>query len=137
MIYTNAIVLSTKPYKEHDIMASLYMKDFGKRTVLVRGAREPLSKLSPFLHVPGIVRCGFVEGKGLPVLTDLDIVFSPLSGRIYTSSARMVYAFLELCDSIFYEEQKDTNLWNLLVDVLNERDSEHWSERLRQETYVI
>lgn len=136
MIRTQAIVLHTQPYKEYDMLVSFYTKHFGKRIILARGTRKPLSKFAPFLHAPGILRCGFVEGRTFPVLVDADMIFtSPCTEK--------VYALFEKTNSLCYEGQQDTRLWNLLVEALiegrrddiSEAQYKEWLVRLYRETY--
>ena len=136
MIHTQAIVLHTQPYKEHDMLVSLYTKDFGKRTILARGTRKPLSKLAPFLHASGLLRCGFVEGRTFPVLVDADMLFACPIG------AKAQALFLKT-NALCYEAEQDTRLWNLLIEALTEENRtdiseeqyEGWLARLYRETY--
>lgn len=136
MICTQAIVLNTRAYKEHDMLVSFYTKDFGKRTILARGTRKPLSKLAPFLHSRGVLRCGFVEGRTFPVLVDADMLLT-------SSCVEKVQALFEKTNSLCYEGQKDVRLWNLLVEALiegkaseiTEEQYEGWLTRLYRETY--
>ena len=118
MFHTQAIVLTTRPYREHDELVSLFTKDFGKRTLLVKGAKKPLSKLAPFLHAPALIACSFVEGRARPILTSADIVHK-LAPRDF-SSLRTLGAFMELCDALLYEGQKDDDFWHMLGGVMQE-----------------
>ncbi len=110
MLKTEAIILSFRKHKEHDFVASFFTKDFGKVVILVRGAGKPNSKLSPFLHYPGVVRCGFVEGRHMPVLTDADSMFTPFGSHNWQGNGALIRAAMtlfEFCGSVIYERQED------------------------------
>lgn len=120
MFHTQAIVLTTRPYREHDELASLFTKDFGKQTLLVKGAKKSLSKLAPFLHAPApaLVACSFVEGRARPILTSADILYRATTRNF--SSLRALGAFMELCDALLYDGQKDDDFWHMLVGIVQE-----------------
>lgn len=121
MLKTDAVVLSLKKHKEHDFLVSFFTKDFGKVVILVRGAQKLNSKLSPFLHYPGVVRCGFVEGRHMPVLTDVDSIFTPTSSLNWRKNGALTRAattLLEFCGLVIYERQEDRRLWNFFLEVL-------------------
>lgn len=115
MLRTPAIALSIRPYKERDELCSFFTKEFGKRTIVVRGTKKPLSKLGPFLHGIAILDCGFVEGKNYPVLTSIDTLYDGGGNSAAYPLTPYALAMLDLCDSLLYEEQQDEGIWNLLL----------------------
>ncbi len=117
MFHTRAIILSTKPYREHDELISFFTERFGKRVILARGTRKQTSKLAASLHGLNVGQCSFVEGKRYPVLTSVDQLYGSGSPKNFYGHY-LLYAFLALCDSILYEGDRDEKLWNLLSDVL-------------------
>lgn len=133
MFHTQAIVLTTRPYREHDELAAFFTKDFGKQTLLVKGAKKPLSKLAPFLHVPALVSCSFVEGRARPILTSADVLYSAVTRDF--SSLRALGAFMELCDALLYEGQKDDDFWQMLVGVMRECEYHGRSGMMNEDVY--
>lgn len=139
MLKTEAVVLSLRKHKEHDFLVSFFTKDFGKVVILARGANKLNSKLSPFLHYPGVVRCGFVEGRHMPVLTDVDGIFMPISfaGREQCELVtRVLLTLFEFCGAALYERQEDKRLWTFFLAVL--KDFENYaSKNLRQDECAV
>ena len=67
---TEGIVIKKMPYNEHDFLARILTRDFGKIEVLARGARKSLSKLNQHIDFLDLVEFSFVKNVGLPILTD-------------------------------------------------------------------
>ncbi|MBI2462814.1 MAG: DNA repair protein RecO [Candidatus Spechtbacteria bacterium] len=118
MLRTKAIALSIRPYKERDELCSFFTKEFGRRTIVARGTKKPLSKLGPFLHGVAILDCGFVEGKNYPVLTSIDTLYDGGGNSSAHPLTPYSLAMLDLCDWLLYEEQQDEGLWNMLLGVV-------------------
>lgn len=125
MLHTDAMVLATRPYREHDELVSLFTKDFGKRTLLAKGTKKPLSKLAPFLHIPTVVSCSFVEGRHHDILTNIDVTSASVPSTYLALSEskglapyRAAEAFFEVCHALLYEGQHDEDLWDLLEAIL-------------------
>ena len=133
MFHTRAIILSTRPYREHDELIALFTERFGKQVIIARGARKATSKLAATLHSTKILQCGFVEGRHYPVLTSADNVSEVRAQTFSTESLGQVkdfygryflYALLALCDDVLYEGERDDSLWALLVEAMHAASGE-------------
>ena len=60
---TTALVLSWKPYREHDRSYSAFTREHGKIEFVARGGSKPLAKLTPHLETLAEVRLLLVDGK--------------------------------------------------------------------------
>jgi DNA repair protein RecO (recombination protein O) len=60
---TTAIVLSWRPYREHDRSYSAFTREHGKIEFIARGGSKPLAKLTPHLEAHAEVRLLLVDGR--------------------------------------------------------------------------
>ncbi|OGL70939.1 DNA repair protein RecO [Candidatus Uhrbacteria bacterium RIFCSPHIGHO2_02_FULL_47_44] len=60
---TTALVLSWRPYREHDRSYSAFTRDHGKIEFVARGGSKPLAKLTPHLETMAEVRLLLVDGR--------------------------------------------------------------------------
>lgn len=60
---TTALVLSWRPYKEHDRSYSAFTREHGKIEFVARGGQKPLAKLTPHLETVAEVRLLLVDGR--------------------------------------------------------------------------
>ena len=58
---TKAIVLSTKEWREDDLLFSFLTEDFGRIQAIATGSKKITSKLVGHLSTPGIVELIFVK----------------------------------------------------------------------------
>ena len=89
MLKTSAFVIKKNDYREFDRIYTVYAQDFGKISLLVRGARRIKSKLAPYLENFGEVRVNFAKGKifnhlsGAGILKDNKILLKIINIFIY------------------------------------------------------
>lgn len=60
---TTALVLSWRPYREHDRSYSAFTREHGKIEFVARGGSKPLAKLTPHLETAAEVRLLLVDGR--------------------------------------------------------------------------
>ncbi len=98
---TTAIVLGRQAYRESDSLVTIYTRDFGKLTLVARGAKKPASKLAGHLEPISLIDLMVIRGKGF------DYVGSAIGRR----------AFLNLKDDLnkLYYAGRAAALFNRLV----------------------
>ncbi|MGU9957215.1 MAG: DNA repair protein RecO [Arenicellales bacterium WSBS_2016_MAG_OTU3] len=70
----NAYVLHTRPYSESSLLVDVFSREYGRTTVLAKGARRLKSKQRPYIRCFLDLHIGW-SGKGeLPVLTGTELV---------------------------------------------------------------
>src|SRR3712207_7151712 len=113
-----AVVLRRLSFGETDRIATLFTRNRGKLSVIVKGARSPRSRLSgatePFAYFHALL----AQGQNLDVLTQAEVQNS-FSG-IRKDLVRIGFAsyFLEVVDVGTEERQPLPELWDLLVGAL-------------------
>ena len=117
MLTTTGFVLRRNDYREYDRIYTIYTSDFGKISLLVRGAKRIKSKLAPALESFDEVRIDFAKGK----------VFNHLSGsaslalnkNILKDGQKIELArdCLYLIDRFIKPEETDQQIYSLLKDI--------------------
>lgn len=98
---TMAVVLGRQAYRENDSLVSVYTKDFGKLTLVARGAKKPASKLAGHLEPLSLIDLMVIKGKSFD----------------YAGSAIVRRAFLKLKDDLnkIYYAGRVASLFDRLV----------------------
>ncbi len=63
---TDALVLRLIPWSETSFIASIYTREFGKLSVLAKGARRPKSPFEAALDLLSICRVVFIPSLAIP-----------------------------------------------------------------------
>ena|SRR3990167_4460835 len=123
MFHTDAIVLNTKDFGEHDQLVSLYTKEFGKLRAKARSSKKATSKQANFLHIPSVISCSLVLGRQGYILSG--IINKTTYGKIFSDLFALGYvlSFFNLVDSVIFDNQKDDKVWNLLKRALHDTQS--------------
>lgn len=118
---TQAIVLKRRDLRESSIIVTLFTKDFGKLTGLVKGIRSPKSRYLSRLDIFGLNRIVFYESqkKDIQLVTvcELENSFENLHKDLKLTA----YAsfFVELVDSVTEPFDKNQKIFNLLANSLS------------------
>lgn len=111
---TRAIILNKKPWRENDILYSLYTENFGKVRAVARGAKKITSKLASHLEPLMITDLMIAKSKGIDkiaggsLVRDFCLLKSNLPKLILASQA------VELVDNMIELEQGEQRVFNLL-----------------------
>lgn len=118
-----AIVLSRSDYRESDSLLVVYTRDFGKLTLVARGAKKLNSKLSGYLEPFSLVEILIIPGRGF------DYIGSVSNREVFLSLRdnlnKLYYAGLALknFNRLVRDNQKDERLFLLLQRFLESLDS--------------
>lgn len=122
MFSTTAYVLSRSDTREADRLYTLFSRDYGKLTVLARGARKARAKVAPHMESFARVHVELAEGRARPVLTGASIEESYHDLLTRSDQAHLLHAGFALIDIGTRERQPDVFLYDL---------ASHWIETVR------
>ncbi|MEI8360903.1 MAG: DNA repair protein RecO [bacterium] len=114
----NAIILDRKPFRENDLLVTIYSKERGREQLIARGARKFRSKIAahvePFCLIEGLLIVGKNKNYlGSAISTN---VFAYLKRDLAAlSSAASAFKVFE---RFIKENQADEQLYDLVVDFL-------------------
>jgi len=124
MMTAEALLLRKMPYRDADLILSLFTREMGKVSGLARNAKTSMKRfggrLEPFVHL----RVNFKEGKGgMQLIDDAETV------RVYRVFMEDLDLFawgsylLEYTDAVLPRETPNEELFTLLINTLNGLDS--------------
>ncbi len=120
IVKTDAIVLSTMKYRETSKIARLYTREFGRLSVLAKGARtakSPLrSALEPMNYVTAVVYKK--EGRELQLLSQCDVLASFRHLSEDMEKLQVALSAIELVTVVAHEEERNEELFELLLSFL-------------------
>ena len=120
MTKTEAIILRTVDLGEVDRFLTIYTKEFGKIQVVARGVKKIESKLrynlEPFSHSHFIL----IQGKNFRIVKDAILRDQFLPMRKDLERIKIVYKIVDLVDELIVGEEKDEDIWNLLLKAFKE-----------------
>jgi DNA repair protein RecO (recombination protein O) len=125
IVKTEAVVLSKMDYRDSSSILTLYTKDYGKISVIHKGARSPKSKkgfiAEPLNHLQIIIYRK--DSRDLQLLSSADLISH--FPRIKEDLDKLKYslAILELVKNLTPEGEENTKLFNSLTRILFLLDS--------------
>lgn len=115
--YTEAFVLDTEDFKEHDGMVHLYTEELGKISVRARGLKKILSKSSAHLEPLNFVRVRLLHMKSgyyqvIDAMPHEEI--SVWGKKEHLEQYYMLLAMAKFINHMTYELHPDRYLWNMI-----------------------
>lgn len=130
MIKTEAIILKTADLGETDRFLTIYSKEFGKIQVAARGIKKLESKLRYHLEPLSYSLLILVEGKKFRIIKDAVLIDQFLSIRRDLEKMKTVYKIANLIDELIAGEEKDENIWNLILEALKKLNPKDFQNNL-------
>ncbi len=117
---TDAIVLRAFPWSETSSIASIFTREFGKLSVLAKGARRPKSPFEAALDLLSICRVVFIpkSGDALDLLTEAKLLRRFRAGSRDLLRLYCGYHVAELLDRLTDKGDKQPELFELAEDTL-------------------
>lgn len=119
-ITTRGLVLRTTPYREADLVVTVYSRERGKLTAMARSARRSRKRFGAALGLLTVSTMTLVRGRGeMWTLQAADVAdsFLPLAGDL-AAFTHASYA-LELVRELTAAEQPDPELFDLVVELMH------------------
>ncbi len=120
IIKTEAVVLSKLNYGDTSCIASLYTKEYGKLSAIIKGGRSPKSKMGllvdPLNHLQLIIYNK--ESRELQLISSADLVthFSRIKNDF--DKLKYAYAILELVKKCTVEHEANEKIFRGIIRIL-------------------
>jgi len=115
---SEGVVLKRRNYGEADRMVTIYTRSQGKVTAMAKGVRKMASKKKGGLE-PGMVsKCFFAETRGMPILTQVEIVDNYSGSNDNLTNMTQTFQILEVVDNLTPDNQANEEVYDLLVGTL-------------------
>ncbi len=118
---SDAIILRVYPWSETSLIASIYTRDFGKLSVLAKGARRPKGPFEAALDLLSICRVVFIPkaSDALDILTEAKLQKRFRGGTRELLRLYAGYYIAELLDRGLDKGTQQTELYDLAIDTLS------------------
>ena len=130
MIKTEAIILKKADLGEVDQLLTIYSKEFGKIQVLAKGTKKLESKLRCHLEPFSYSHLILIEGKSFRIVKDAILMDQFLPMRKNLEKIKITYQIVKLIDELIVGEEKDKEIWNLLVNAFKELNIKNFQDNL-------
>jgi DNA repair protein RecO (recombination protein O) len=122
---TRAIVLRRIDFGDTSRIAHFYTEDFGKISVMVKGARSPKSKIGAIVDTMNVVELIFYkkETRDLQLASQIDLLHHFANTRDDLDKYQYASAIVELLSVLTAENERHKKLFEGSVKMLNMIDS--------------
>ena len=119
---TRAIILKKQNTNEYDQLVTCYTEEFGKVTAVAKSVLKPNSIQAMHLDIFNLVDFELLNGRATPIITgaQAEKTYSNLKNNL--ACLAIGYFFAEIADKLFFEYQKDEEIWNFLTSLVEELD---------------
>jgi DNA repair protein RecO (recombination protein O) len=123
-VKTDAVVLRVMKYRDTSLIVTLYTRQFGKLSGVVKGARSQKSKFGPVLQPMSYVQAMVYrkEGRDLQIIGQCDLIHA--YRHIMEDLGKMAAGMkmIELVHVVTHEEEENSALFDLLASSLGALD---------------
>ncbi|OGM31272.1 DNA repair protein RecO [Candidatus Woesebacteria bacterium RIFCSPHIGHO2_01_FULL_44_21] len=130
---SNAVVLSAKSYSEADKIITVFSKDFGKLTLMAKGVKRLKSRKRGSLEVFSNIKFFAHKGRGMPVVTEVEIIDNFVDLRKDLKKVSVAYFFAEVVARTTRDEEEHAEIYVLLVNYLKRLEVGSSLKKLRTE----
>lgn len=125
IVKTEAVVLSKMNYGDSSSIASLFTEDFGKLSVIVKGARSPKSKYGKIVDPLNYLSVVLYkkESRELQLLSGADTIEHFPSIKNDLNKLEYAYAVVELIKNLLAEHEVSRKIFRGMVKILSRLNS--------------
>jgi len=132
IIKTEAVVLSKINYGDSSIIASIYSKDSGKMSVIIKGGRSPKSKIGMMVDPLNHLEIVFYkkESRDVQLLSGAEIISHFHHLKEDLERLKYSYAVIELVKKLSPENEPNIKIFKGIVRILSLFDSSNESPEI-------
>jgi len=120
IVKTRAVVLREIKYRDQSKICTLFTSEFGKLTAILKGGRNPKSRLSGKFSAGNVLDIVLYKknGRDIQLISDGSLLFSPLSAEPDMERFATMYRIIDLISQALEGEEKNLPLFSILSGVL-------------------
>ncbi len=120
ILKTEAVVLSKIDYGDSSNIVSFFTKDFGKLSAIIKGARNPKSKIGPIADPMNYVQLVIYskESRDLQIASSIDLISHFPKIKEDYELLKYAYSVVELMKKLTVEHELNVRLFKGLVRIL-------------------
>ena len=135
MIKTQAIILKSTDSNEIDRFLTVYSKKLGKVLINAKGVKKLESKLRYSIEPISYVQMILVEGKNFLILKDAVLLDQFLKIKKDLQKIKIAKKLAEMIDEAMAGEEKDEDVWFLILKTIQAIDRNRISGNLVLKTF--
>ncbi|MFA6350390.1 MAG: DNA repair protein RecO [Candidatus Omnitrophota bacterium] len=129
---TEALILNRRDFRETSLITDFYSRDFGRLSGLLKGIRTEPKKFASSMEPFSLNEIVFYRSKnsGLHLVSQCDLKDNYTTLRANLSRFAMASVITEMVSALMQPEDKNEDIFNLLLSVLSEMSSNHNPEKI-------
>jgi len=119
-ITTNGIILKNINYKETSVISRIFTEDYGKISVIFKGAKRKNHNISPVIELANVVNITYYSKAKSNLNTSKEVSLLNSHPNAHKVLLNYYYnmAIISLLDKLCHEEYAHRNLYNTAIDAL-------------------
>lgn len=130
---SEGIILARRNFGEADRILILFTEDFGKISLIAKGARKLTSRKRGGIEIFNHIKFSAVKSRGIDILTEVQVVYSPDGVKNDLRKISIGYYFCEVVGKITSDEEKHLQVFELLHGYFEKLEISKNLKRLRLE----
>ena len=122
IVKTRSVILRETKYRDQSKICLLYTREFGKMSVIVKGARNPKNRLSSLFSPGNVVDIVLYkrDGREIQLVSDGNLVLSPMVPASDQERFAILYRIIDLVKQTTDGDEKNLPLFTLLAGTLEQ-----------------
>jgi len=122
IVKTRAVILREIKYRDQSKICSLYTRDFGKMSVIIKGARNPKNKLSSLFNAGNVVDLVLYKksSRDIQLVSNGNLVLSPMVPEPDLERFAILYRIIDFVRHTTQNDEKNLPLFTLLAGTLEQ-----------------
>jgi len=122
IVKTRAVILREVKYRDQSKICALYTREFGKISVIIKGARNPKNKLSGLFSAGNVVDVVLYkkQSRDIQLVSDGNLLLSPMVPDPDMERFAVLYQIIDLIRTGTESDEKNLPLFTLLAGTLQQ-----------------
>lgn len=117
---TKAIIIKKQNTGEYDQWVTCYTEEFGKLKSIAKSILKPNSIQALHLDIFNLSEFELINGRGMSIITGAQVINSFMGIKNSLIKTAVAYFFAEVVDKMVFENDKDGELWDFLIEFMAE-----------------
>ena len=120
-ISTDAIIIKNTPYKESSVISSLFTHDYGKVSVIFKGAKKSKNNISAIIEPSNIINITYYNNRSnLKTVKEVSLKKAYPNTRKILNNYYYIMAIIALLDKVCQENHEEKGVFNLLLKIFDD-----------------
>ena len=122
IVKTRAVILRETKYRDQSRICSLYTREFGRISVIIKGVRNPKNKLSGLFCAGNVLDIVLYKksSRDIQLVSDCNLLLSPMVPAPDMERFAVLYQIIDLVRHTTERDEKNLPLFTLLTGTLEE-----------------